>query len=425
MPRSRVLRVALPVLLILIWLAGAGIGGPYFSKVSEVATNDSATFLPTSAEATVVGDRYLDFVGDSTLPAIVLFSSDQALTEETLAKLADAAASLTEIEGIDEVSPLIPSEDGLAAQAFAAVDANGAIAKIVGEVRAQLADAVPAGVTKHVTGPGGFTADITKAFGGIDGLLLVVALVVVLVILLVVYRSLVLPFAVLMTSTFALCVALLVNWWFARAGLVTLTGRARASCELHPRHRRRHRLLAPLHRPLRRRTQAPRVEGRRHEGGDQGVVEPIVASGGTVIAGLLCLLLSDLKSNSTLGPVASIGIVFAMLSALTLLPSMLYLMGRASYWPRRPRFDPSRGDEAQMHQGIYAKAAELVSRRPRVVWVVCALLLALGAAFVPTLKADGVPPSEFVLGRSGPRRPEGTVGALPRRLRHPGPGPDR
>src|SRR5690625_6846848 len=72
----------------------------------------------------------------------------------------------------------------------------------------------------------------------------------------------------------------------------------------------------------------------------RGSFEPIVASGSTVIAGLLCLLLSDLKSNSTLGPIASIGIVFAMLSALTLLPSLLFTFGRAAFWPRRPKYEP-------------------------------------------------------------------------------------
>ena len=72
----------------------------------------------------------------------------------------------------------------------------------------------------------------------------------------------------------------------------------------------------------------------------RGSVEPILASGGTVIAGLLCLLLSDLKSNSTLGPVASIGIIFAMLSALSFLPALLYTFGRASFWPRRPSYEP-------------------------------------------------------------------------------------
>lgn len=54
----------------------------------------------------------------------------------------------------------------------------------------------------------------------------------------------------------------------------------------------------------------------------------------------MCLLLSDLRSNSTLGPVASVGIVFAVLAALTLLPSLLYSFGRTAFWPRSPKYEP-------------------------------------------------------------------------------------
>ncbi|AQP43999.1 MMPL family transporter [Tessaracoccus flavus] len=402
MTTNRFARIAIPLALIIVWLVGAGIGGPYFGRVSEVATNDQATFLPTNAEATVVGERYLDFVDSSSLPAIVLFSSDdEALSPETLGELSATAESLAGIDGIISVSPLIPSEDGLAAQAFALVDSDGDIADIVGELRAEL-ESSPSGVTTHVTGPGGFTADITEAFGGIDGLLLIVALVVVLVILLIVYRSVVLPFAVLVTSTFALCVALLLNWWLAKADIITLTGQTQgilfilvigAATDYSLLY------TARYAEELKRRES----KGEATKAALKGVIEPILASGGTVIAGLLCLLLSDLGSSRSLGPVASIGIVFAMLSALTLLPSMLYLMGRASYWPRRPRFDPARGDDAQLSDGIYAKTAQLVSRRPRLVWVLCVIALAAGAAFVPTLRADGVPPSEFVIGPSEAR----------------------
>ena len=52
-------------------------------------------------------------------------------------------------------------------------------------------------------------------------------------------------------------------------------------------------------------------------------VEPIAASAGTVIIGLLCLLLSDLNSNRGLGPVGAIGIASAFIAALTLLPALL------------------------------------------------------------------------------------------------------
>ena len=39
---TRWLRIGIPVLLVLIWLVGGGIGGPYFGKVSEVSTNDAS-----------------------------------------------------------------------------------------------------------------------------------------------------------------------------------------------------------------------------------------------------------------------------------------------------------------------------------------------------------------------------------------------
>ena len=65
--------------------------------------------------------------------------------------------------------------------------------------------AAPDGMQTFVTGPAGLTADLASAFGGIDGILLLVALGAVFVILLIVYRSLLLPITVLLTSVFALC----------------------------------------------------------------------------------------------------------------------------------------------------------------------------------------------------------------------------
>src|SRR5690606_35577393 len=123
----------------------------------------------------------------------------------------------------------------------------------------------------------------------------------------------------------------------------------------------------------------------------KGSFEPILASGGTVIAGLLCLLLSDLKSNSTLGPVAAIGIVFAMLSALTLLPALLALFGRAVFWPRRPAFEPQRAaDENPLDaRGVWPRLARLVRRRPRLIWISTTVVLAIAAAGVGQLKENG------------------------------------
>src|SRR5690606_40271754 len=56
----RMLRIVIPALLVVAWVAAAAIGGPYFGRVSEVSTNDPTAYLPTTAEATQVQERLSD-----------------------------------------------------------------------------------------------------------------------------------------------------------------------------------------------------------------------------------------------------------------------------------------------------------------------------------------------------------------------------
>lgn len=407
--KSRVprwLRVLLPAVLILIWFAGAGIGGPYFGKVSEVSSNDQTAYLPSSAEATQVQQRLSDFRDSEALPAVVVFTSEEKLTEAELSTLADAVASLPDqVSGVsDDLSPLIPAEDGKAAQAFIPIADTEHVKGTVYELGERLRGAAPQGVAVYVTGPAGFTADLVSAFSGIDGLLLGVALLAVFLILIVVYRSLLLPVAVLSTSLFALTVALLVNWWLAKWGVIMLSGQTQgilfilvigAATDYSLLYVARYREQLRLHTDKWSATLAA----------IKGSFEPILASGGTVIAGLMCLLLSDLKSNSALGPVASIGIVFAMLAALTLLPAILYAFGRAAFWPRRPVFEPEivAAERGIAERGVWARLARWIRAKHRPIWIITALLLALGAAGVTQLNAVGVAQSDLVLGTSEAR----------------------
>ena len=242
--KTRAARALTPIALILAWLLVGAIGGPYFGRVSEVAHNDQGSFLPTSAEATTVGQRYRDFVGNDQVPAIIVFTTQQALADSQRQAMTTTAQSLGALEGIATVSPPINSEDGLAARVFIGIDTTANVSKTVSSVREHIASQDLGGLEFHVTGPAGFASDLSKAFSGIDGLLLLVALGLVLVILLIVYRAVILPLAVLLTSVFALAVALLANWWLAKWGV----------------------LLAALHSPLLRGAAPPGVEGRGHPG---------------------------------------------------------------------------------------------------------------------------------------------------------------
>lgn len=399
------LRVFLPVALILVWLAGASFGGPLFGKVDEVSSNDQTTYLPESADATTVQQLLGEFTDSDAIPAIAVFTSEEELTPSELEAISDAVADAPDVEGVaDDVSPALPSEDGRAVQAFIPIDGDAELSDATTALGDELRAAVPDGITVYITGPAGFTADLAAGFAGIDGLLLGVALLAVLVILVLVYRSFLLPLVVLSTSLFALCVALLVVWWLAKWEILLLSGQTQGILFILVIGAATDYALLFVAR-FREELRVAQDKGVALLAAWKGSVEPIVASGGTVIAGLLCLLLSDLKSNSTLGPVAAIGIVFAMLSALTLLPSLLLLFGRAVFWPRRPRFEPEvvAEEHGMRTTGLWARLSGLIKKRPRAIWIATTLVLLAGAAGVTQLEAQGVPQSDLVLGASEAR----------------------
>ena len=410
--RRSVIRILIPASLIMVWLTAAGLGGPLFGKVDEVSSNDRTAYLPESADATQVQELLGDFSDSDAIPAIAVFVGDGALSEDDLAAISDAVESSSDVAGVaDEVSPAIPSDDGEAAQAFIPIRSDADLGDAVEALAAHLRDGAPDGVTVYITGPAGFSADLVAGFAGIDGLLLGVALLAVLVILVLVYRSLLLPVVVLSTSLFALCVALLVVWWLAKAGVLLLSGQTQGILFILVIGAATDYALLLVSR-FRDELRGTRDRGAALSAAWKGSFEPIVASGGTVIAGLLCLLLSDLKSNSTLGPVAAIGIVFAMLAALTLLPALLMLFGRAVFWPRRPRFEPEAvaAEDGRPASGPWARLAALIGRRPRAIWIVTTIVLLVGAAGLTQLNATGVPQSDLVLGASEARDGQNALG---------------
>lgn len=343
------------------------------------------------------------FLGDDTIPAIVLVTAadGEQVAGPDLQTITEAVAqAATDIGAIGDPSPAIPAQDGEAAQAFIALDAEGETAQQVTELRDHLIKALPDTLDVYVTGPAGLTADLSTAFAGIDGILLAAALITVLIILIVVYRSPILPFAVLATSIFALAAALGVVFVLAQQGVFLLSSQTQgilfilvigAATDYGLLYTARYREELRNYDNKLTATKAA----------IRGSVEPILASGGTVIAGLLCLLLSDLESNRILAPVAATGIVFSMLAAFTLLPAILFLFGRTAFWPRKPHVDPNHSPLPT--KGIWARTPQLVARRPRLVWVTSTLILIVGSLGVLQLKADGISSSDLVIGYSQAR----------------------
>ncbi|MGN6600219.1 MAG: MMPL family transporter [Actinomycetes bacterium] len=414
------LRWVLPAALVVVWLALGGIAGPYSGKLGEVQKNDNSSFLPASAESTRAGELAAQFRQTETLPTFIVVEGSQqeiSQVQDDVRHLASQIPSLplesskggtagdrTVGDFLPPAPPtVVPSKDGKALLVPLPIDSKTAtealpdgslpLVDVVQTVRDRMhAELDPLGVDSYVTGVGGQSADAVKAFGGLDSILLLVALGVVFVILLVVYRSPLLPILVLLSAGFGLGLASFVVYLLADGGVLTLSGQSQGILSILVVGAATDYSLLLVSRY--------REELRRHENRADAMLtalkraaEPIIASAVTVALGVLCLLASGLNSNRSLGPVAAIGIVCALAAAITFLPAVLTLLGRAAFWPFRPKF----GSAVVEHGGIWGRIADAVARRPRRIWVTAVAVLLVLAAFLPTFRGSGTSASDIFL----------------------------
>ena len=234
----------------------------------------------------------------------------------------------------------IPSEDKKALQVLVPINAGSGGWETIGaradDIR-RIAAERPDGLSFHLTGPGGFAADSQEAFAGIDGKLLYSAAAVVIIILLLTYRSPVLWLLPLISAGVALFAAQAVVYLLATKADLTVNAQSAGILTVLVFGAGTDYALLLVARY--------REELRRHEDRHEAMAfalhrsgPAIIASGSTVVAGMLCLLLASMNSTRGLGPVAAVGIVVALLAMLTLLPALLVIFGRWVFWPLRPTY---------------------------------------------------------------------------------------
>ncbi|WP_019146059.1 MMPL family transporter [Aeromicrobium massiliense] len=375
--------------VLVVALVLTGIFGSLGSRLTEVEDNDVGSWLPGSAESTQVIEQSSAFSDPDAVPAVLLYTRPGGLTPQDLAAVAEDAKEVADVDTVSApvVGP-IPSEDGEAAQLVVTLtvgqDGWDALPDLVDDLRDVAEDGAPDGLTVHLAGPAALGADQADAFAGIDGILLLAAVGVVVIMLLLTYRSPVLWLIPLFCGVVSLGIAQGVVYLLADAGLtvnaqsagiltVLVFGAgtdyallliARYREELH-HFEDRHEAMA---------------HALRHAG------PAIIASGATVVVGLLCLLFAEMNSTSSLGPVTAAGIVVALVVMLTLLPALLVIFGRWVFWPLVPHHgDPDRGERT-----MWGRIGRRIDRRPRTVWITTSLVLAACAIGIVQLNATGL-----------------------------------
>jgi RND superfamily putative drug exporter len=384
-------------LVLVFWIVMIALAVPLSSKLNGVEKNDAKTWLPGSTESTQVLNAQSAFLSPNSAPAVVVYERPSGLTPADQAKIASDVQTFNGYSNLDgKVTGPIPSPDGQAAQVIVPIDLGPGGWSTAGDVVAKIqGTAAPSanGLTVHVTGPAGIAADSSKAFQGIDSTLLFATVGVVVLILLLTYRSPILWLLPVVSAGVALLCAQGVIYLLAAhtglvvnaqsAGILTvlvfgagtdyaLLIVARYREELRRHHDRHKAMAVALHRAS----------------------PAILASGATVIIGMLCLLFAETNSTRGLGPVAAIGIAVALAVMLTLLPALLVTVGRWVFWPARP----VEGSAEPTATGFWAHVGARIARTPRITWVATAVALGIAALGLTQLNATGLTTKESFRG---------------------------
>ena len=396
-------------LTVAVWLLlGAG-GLLAHAHIGDVTAAGQSSFLPENSEST----RALDALqhassGREDVPVVIVFERQGGLGRKDIDAIGKIGDGLGEL-GLTGATPIVDpfsgehrnqllqvarlahgvgpiSKDGEAALLVLAIDAEdrGAVVSGVGEIRRYLRAHELPGVRAYVTGPGGIAADLERVAEDAGRTLLVATLSLVLLLLLAVYRAPILALLPLLTVGAAYLVALGLIYLLIEANAIVVNTEGTMLLLVLIFGAGTDYSLLLVHRYREEESLAAAIRETR---------PAILASGGTVIAAMLVLLVADLESTHWLGPVLAIGIAVMLAAAFTLLPALLSILGDRAFWPANRQTtgiggipggaSPNRdgGDPPDPRPSIWLRAADLVRRRSgRIIVGVLALLavLALG-----------------------------------------------
>ncbi len=405
-------------LAVAVWLLIGAAGLFAHAHIDDVTAAGQTSFLPADSEST----RALDALqrvssGGEDVPVVIVFERPGGLTREDLkaigrdgdglGKLELAGATpvvdpfsgehrneLTQVARLAKgVGPV--SRDGEAALLVLAIDAEdrGAVVEGVGQIRRYLRAHERPGVHAYVTGPGGIAADLEAIAADAGRTLLFATLGLVLLLLLLVYRAPILALLPLLVVGLAYLVATGIAYLLIEAGWITVNAEGTMLLLVLIFGAGTDYSLLLVHRYREELAQAGGPGGPlRHKDGEVPPGTPrtpleralretrpaLLASGGTVIAAMLVLLVANLESTHWLGPVLAIGIAVMLLAAFTLLPALLAILGDRAFWPATASRGSFRTHDVQKEpRDGWSRVAGLVRRRSGTIIVSVLALLAV------------------------------------------------
>ncbi|TMS53121.1 RND family transporter [Mycobacterium sp. DBP42] len=338
-----------------IWVMLAGVGNIAVPQLEHVVKEQSRAFFPSDSGATRAAQRMGTLFGDSDSNniAYVVLEADRTLGEPDRRYYRALAEALrTETPGVESVMDLW--DDPAAAAVFESQDHQAAylMARLSGQLGSSTAtDAVaalraavdaagpPEGLRTHVTGPGPSLVDEFEALDAQLARITVLTVGMIAALLLVVYRSPITAAVPLASVGLALAVARPVVALLGEHGLVEVSVFSVA-------------LMSAM--VLGAGTDyGIFLLGRYHENRRAGLpppdaladayrrVAPVIAgSSATIATALFCLTFAKVSFLRSAGIPSGIGVLAAMMGALTLTPAMIgWFSRRRLVEPRATRIN--------------------------------------------------------------------------------------
>jgi RND superfamily putative drug exporter len=383
-------------IVIAIWIVAVVALSPLGAKLADVTSDETASFLPEEAESTQVQELLKEqFPGGETTLGLLVYKRDGGLTAADRDKIARDAEQVDEaipttrpavVPFSDGAPPDLVSENGDAAYTVLTIPLDfDKVADWGKETREVVGDG-GGGLDVYVTGDLGLWADFEEVFSDFDAKVLGATVLLVLILLGAIYRAPLIAIIPIVVVALAYQVASGFIYLYADAGntvtsnstsilIVLMFGVGTDYCLL---------LVS------RYREELHRVED-KHDAMARALRRAgpaLLASGCTVIAAMLCLLLADTGSTNSLGPTAAIGVAAALLAGLTLLPALLTAAGRRGFWPRKAAVAYRPDADLVERPGLWRRIGDRVLRRPGLALGATVLLFGVFALGLLSYKED-------------------------------------
>lgn len=380
---SKPVRRGVPWLVLGLWVVLLAVVAPFAAKLADVQRDRAVDYLPASADSTQVARIQDRLPGGESTELVLVYHRDGGLTAADRDTAAGQVAEIARENRLTGEPRGVPSKDGTTLMYPVASTEPGTDETkrdaFVHDVRDVARS--EGGLTVEVGGPGALATDASEVYNALGGPLLYTTVAVVALLLVLIYRSPFLWLVPLVVAGVADYLSMGVAYGLHQTFGTTVSGQSSGVMTIlvFGAGTDYALLLVSRYREELRRVERPYDAMRAAL---RGCGPAVLASSGTVAAGLLCLLAADLNSSRGMGPLGTLGVLCALVAMLTLLPAVLVLLGRRVFWPLVPAF----GSEPKQRRSLFAAMGTSAGRRPLAVLAGGAALLgalALGVLNLP------------------------------------------